>query len=124
MRPAMKKPCQRWKVDWACEVAPLYAPKLGSWQPVRRRAPRPTTTTARRRRGFLALRAGVSVVSEDGLVSDESTAPTLSNPAKKLEIAGHVDGQCGWVCGAAADSLAAQVKTPRAMVEVARAARA
>src|ERR1700722_9757496 len=93
MRPAMKKPCHRWKVDRACEVAPLYAPKLGSWQPVRRRAPRPTATAARRRRGFLALRAGVSGVSAVGLVSDESTAPTLSNPAKKLEIVRHADGQ-------------------------------
>jgi hypothetical protein len=43
----------------------------------------------------LALRAGVSAVSEDGLVNDESTALTLSNPAKKLEIAGQPEGQCG-----------------------------
>ena len=42
-------------------------------------------------------------------------------PGKKI---GNRRGQCGWAWGGAADSLAAQVKTPRAMVEVARAARA
>ena len=87
----------------------------------------PTATTASRRRGLLALRPGVSGGSEDGLVSDESTRADTIEPGKKIGNGSPVGvpperRQCG--CGGAADSLAAQVKTPRAMVEVARAARA
>jgi hypothetical protein len=73
-------------------------------------------------------------VSAEGLVNDESTPLTLSNPAEKDEVAAQrvVEDRFlpQWAWGPLAvppppsDSLAAQVKTPRAMVEVDRLARA
>ena len=75
---------------------------------------------------------GFSGVLEEGPVSDESTALTLSNRPQKHETSRPAalptpaaDPQ--WACGCpppSPASLAAQVKTPLAMVEVARAARA
>ena len=73
-------------------------------------------------------------VSAEGLVNDESTAVTLSNPAEKDEVAAQrvvvppESAQCACGAGSASDSVtdsfAAQLKTPRAMVDVARVARA
>src|ERR1019366_6903122 len=135
-RPAMKKSCHRWNSVRPCVVDPEYWPNVGSLQPARTSAP-PTTAAAassrERRRG--RSNWGVdSGASAEGLVNDESTTLTLSNPAEKDEVAAQrvaprVD--CAqWACAAAVpspsppDSLAAQAKIPRAMVEVDRAARA
>src|ERR1700733_9126102 len=88
MMPAMKKPCQRWNSVRPCVVAPLYSPKVGSVQPVRRNAATRTPARASRRRGRGGEFWGVeSVEMAEGLVNDESTALTLSHPAEKDEVA-------------------------------------
>src|SRR5271154_99153 len=88
-RPAMKKSCHRWNSVRPCVVAPGNWPKLGSLQPPKTSAP-PTTAAAasrRERRRGPGISGGESGASAEGLVNDESTPVTLSNPAEKDEVA-------------------------------------
>ena len=120
----------------ACVVDPLYCPKVGNVHPVNRKATakRPAPAMPRRVRRGAGIAVIESVEGGEGLVNDESTEVTLSNPAKKYEVAvqsvavSRIDVQRGSESGTllsvSIDSWAAQLKTPRAMVEVARCARA
>src|ERR1019366_1426447 len=87
--PAMKNSCQRCSSVRPWVVAPEYSPKPGSLHPVRRSEP-PTSVAAASHRE--RRRGGVIGVVEPGasaevLVTDESTAVRLSNPAEKDEVA-------------------------------------
>ncbi len=72
-----------------CVVDPENSPKLGSLHPARTIA-RPSTAKAARTRdrrrgpGISGVESGTFA---EGLVSDESTALTLSNPTEKDEVA-------------------------------------
>ena len=86
--PAMKKPCQRRKVERGLCGGALVAAEgreLAPGQqegPERRPRPRPADGWASGAGSWAFGRA-----RRDGLVSDESTALTLANPRKKTEVA-------------------------------------
>ena len=124
MMPAMKKPCQRWKVDWACW-----------WRPCRRRSSaagsrsgagpqadhhggQTAAASWRCERGFggVGRRAGQRRVHGADTIEPRKKIRNQSAGLRRPTAS----VRCGPSAARVADSLAAQVKTPRAMVEVAR----